>query len=111
MVGRASDRELVTLGRPVATPETLRPEVMGPRRPEVIGPRRPEVMGSRMPPRRPPLEDVEFPPLVGALVLLGVKVNATDAFQVGAGAEVVFAKGALLSTVTSVVRLRTSTTW
>jgi hypothetical protein len=85
-----------------------------------MGPRRPEVIGSRMPPRPPPREDVEFPPRedvelppredvefapADALVLLGVNVNAADAFHVGAGVdEVEFAYGACLrNTVMNVV--------
>jgi len=76
----------------------------------VIGPRSPEVMGSRMPPRSPPL-DVEFAARDDALELVGVKVKAAEAFQVGAGFEEVFANGARLCTVTRVVWLRTSTTW
>jgi len=104
------DKELVTFGRPVATPETFSPEVMGPSKPDVIGPRRPEVIGSRMPPRSPPFDDVEFPPAV-TLILLGVKVKAADAFHVGTGAEAVFAYGALPRTVIRVVWLRTSRTW
>lgn len=110
MVGRDSDKELVTFERPVAIPDTFRPEVMGPSKPDVIGPRRPDVIGPRSPPKSPPFDDVEFPPAV-ALILLGVKVKAAEAFHVGAGAEVVFANGARPRTVSRVVWLRISRTW
>jgi len=100
MVGIDSDAALVTPGSPVATPELFNnPEVMGPNTPDVMGLRTPEIK----PPIRPPplpllLGAVEFWALVAAgalelavLLLLGKKVKAAEAFQVGRGMEEVLA--------------------
>lgn len=77
--------------------------------PEVIGPSRPDVIGFRTPESKPPMRPPPVPLLLGAvafwawvvavavaevklavpllLLLLGKKVKAAEAFQVGRGAE------------------------
>lgn len=78
--------------------------------PEVIGPSAPDVIGSRTPESKPPMRPPPVPLLLGAvafwawvvavavaevklavpllvLLLLGKKVKAAEAFQVGRGAE------------------------
>lgn len=101
IVGIDNDPTFVAPGTPVATPELFN-------NPEVIGPNTPDVMGFRIPESKPPTRpppplllgavafwawvavaaaDVRLavPPLL--LLLLGKKVKAAEAFQVGRGAE------------------------
>lgn len=97
-VGIDNDPTFVAPGTPVATPELFNnPDVMGPSTPDVMGFRIPE----SKPPTRPPppllLGAVAFwawvalavaeVKLAVLLVLLGKKVKAAEAFQVGRGAE------------------------
>lgn len=97
-VGIDNDPAFVAPGTPVATPELFNnPDVMGPSTPDVMGFRIPE----SKPPTRPPppllLGAVAFwawvvlavaeVKLAVLLVLLGKKVKAAEAFQVGRGAE------------------------
>lgn len=100
-VGIDNDPTFVAPGTPVATPELFN-------NPEVIGPNTPDVMGFRIPESKPPTRPPP-PLLLGAvafwawvavaaadvrlavplllLLLLGKKVKAAEAFQVGRGAE------------------------